>query len=106
MKKLYAETEFGKIYDKPFWNNGCRHPKSTYVGSIKNGKQKLDIYIYTDKGSKQVEACIRFGNNINQYHSPGLLKYLLWSGYAGDDICQAALSVLEHFGQITWKRKK
>jgi hypothetical protein len=99
-----AKTVYGILYTEPFWSNNCKHPKNSYVGSIKKCKLKLDVYVYTDKSSKNIEACIRFGNRRHQYYSPGLLKYVLWSANAGDDIYEAAVYVLEYFGQIAWRR--
>ena len=102
------------LFQQPFWEDACNHPKESYVGSaiFKEKSQnthkepKIDVYVFDTPSSQRV--CIRYANDPSAYASPGtLLDFLLASQQTPHmpDYAAAAL-VIDHFMQIQATKKK
>ena len=65
--------------DTPEYTDCCEHPDGSYLGSIrqgpKNNDEWLDVYVYEDSTLGQ-SVCIRYGENDQDYYSPGNVLYI------------------------------
>jgi hypothetical protein len=97
----------------PVWVDGCNHPKEAYVGSFKSlhfkpelREASYDLYVF-DSPSGQ-EVCIRYGNEPQEYYSPGPLVQFIqlasrWYEKAVRHYVDA-LEILKEKGVFSWKK--
>ena len=93
-------TEYGLI-PGPNWTEECGH--GGYIASYEYLGHWYDIYVFDSPHYGQA-ACIRYGNDAPEYYSFHSLSSLYKN--PGTEIFDRAVSILEHYGQIHWKRIK
>jgi hypothetical protein len=92
----------------PVWVDACNHEEGSYITSfeIYNFKaQKMDrydLYLFKDNYHGQ-EVCIRYGNEGNEYISPGGLINFLGHQHDSYEPYQTACRILIHYGFVTWQ---
>lgn len=103
----------------PVWVDGCNHPKEAYVGSFsslhfkpKMREANYDLYVF-DQPSEQ-GVCIRFGNEPEEYYSPGPVERFIslaaWHSalprHRVSPQYADALEMLKEKGVFYWKKKQ
>jgi hypothetical protein len=64
---------------KPHWPNHCLHKEDTFVGTFTTTKgNPIDIWMFYDPYDGP-ELCLRFGEEDNEYYSPGSVRQLYQS---------------------------
>ena len=99
MSKLYKQK------NTPHYTDTCKHPDSSYVGSIQLHSPEiewLDVYVYEDE-IIGTTVCIRYGNEDSQYYSPGHILNVMRSDVTAYFL---AAIVIEKHGKITYERNK
>lgn len=77
------------------WINNCGH--DGYIDSFTYLNHTYDLYVFDD----DQEICIRYGNENNEYISPGNLNQLILSSFI-DPIKQKAIATLINNGKLVF----
>ncbi len=100
--------------NKPHWKDGCEHGCGCFLGTFsvlnhqhgKLAQEFYDLYVFEQQRSSAHEICIRYGDSVEEYISPGNLgEFLLRTDYK-DEVSQRAARILLHFGIVKWVRRK
>lgn len=95
----------------PVWTDGCNHPKEAYVGSFASlhfkpelKQASYDLYVFDEPSGQSV--CIRFGNEPQEYYSPGpLMRFISTAEWEGATPQYSdALQMLKAKGNLYWRR--
>jgi len=98
MESMYKQK------DKPQFKDHCNHPDNSYIGSIQDVDGNwLDIYVYKDATMKETTVCIRFGDEGQEYYSPGNIVNVITSKFNPYFL---AMCVINKKGRITYERNK
>jgi len=105
------------LVDGPVWKDHCNHGPTEYIASfsvIKNrqgvlSEEKFDLYLF-EGGDIGQEVCIRYGDNPEQYISPGTLADFIQSAcslHTGQSSSEywMAYQILRDLGQFNWTTK-
>lgn len=101
------------IVSGPVWTDGCDHPKGTYVGSFITLHIKpeirqaiYDLYVFNQPSGESV--CIRYGNEPQEYYSPGpLVQFVQLASRWWEDAAPHyvdALEMLKEKGVFSWRK--
>ena len=90
----------------PYWKDYCGHGKDNYICSFEYENPRLeetyDVYIFNDINGNQ-QVCLRYGNSIEQYVSPGTLIEMISMTSSNHMKQQAVKKILEH-GTIKFEK--
>lgn len=112
MKALKTNAERDEllgIVPGPHWQDGCKHGKDCYVCTfttivrISSPVRYFDLYLFAESWYG-VEVCIRYGDQDNEYISPGgLLQFIRTAGSVGHRMAEydMAARILAEYGRAT-----
>lgn len=109
------DADIHGIIDGPVWEDGCRHltdPNDIYVCSFeclahkKLEVKKYDLYVIRDDHFEGHSLCIRYGNEPQEYISPGgLPTFLAVAARHHHEPYPTAARILTDFGLFSWQPK-
>lgn len=101
----------------PKWEDHCEHPEGSYVGSFScvyrlgaGGsltEEKCDLYVYESRRQDLADeqgACIRFGNEPQEYYSPIDVQNILSA--SDHEPYRSAMALLKNKGNLVWKPRE
>jgi hypothetical protein len=84
----------------PVFTNHCTH--DGYVASFECEGEPHDLYVFDSGGGGQ-STCIRWGNEGDEYYSPGGVENLIT--FCNMKPYVVAINILKHKGEIVWQPK-
>ena len=83
---LASRLSEDEVVDGPRWQDHCEHLPGSYVGTVMvnfpsktSDLQPLDVYVYENRLRLRQDVCIRYGNEPEDYYSPGSVIDLISS---------------------------